>query len=47
MEDIEVFYALAFKYGFINRQTYLQIILKLSIEHTDSYSTFEPIACKV
>jgi hypothetical protein len=31
MENIEAFYALAFKYGFINYDTYIQIILKLSI----------------
>ena len=59
MENIEAFYALAFKYGFINRKTYLQIILKISLgrikkeqrpESGRTYSTlatFEPIACKV
>jgi hypothetical protein len=35
MKDIEAFYALAFKYGFIDYQTYLKIILKVSIGNYD------------
>jgi hypothetical protein len=36
MEDIEAFYALAFKYGFIDHRTHLQIILKLGSYRTNA-----------
>lgn len=31
MKDIEAFYALAYKYGFIDFETYVQAILDLSV----------------
>jgi hypothetical protein len=36
MKNIETFYGLAFKYGFIDESTYVRIILKFSIDALSS-----------
>ena len=36
MKNIEAFYGLAFKYGFIDESTYVRVILKFSIDTLSS-----------